>query len=276
MRILIVGCGRLGSAAAEQLVADGHGVFGLRRSQRPLPDGVIALRGDVAAGRFDLPKRLDAVIYSVAASTRTDEGYRLAYVVGLENVLEALKRDSSNARVLFVSSTGVYGHGDGSEVDESTIPAPMHFTGIRMLEAEAVAKASPFEACALRLSGLYGPSRRVLLDRVRAGEATYPASAEGWMNQLHEEDAARALVHVLGTSALPETLCVSDTRPSPRAEVLTWLAERLGAPRPRAMDTTGPASTKRVRSTALVDTGFRFRYPTYVEGYSSFLPLESS
>jgi len=277
MRVLIVGCGRLGSRVAEQLL-DRAGdraaatVFGMRRSERALPDGVVALRGDAAAGAFELPPDLDAVVYAVAAAgERSDESYRDAYPVGLGHVLDALERSARRGRVLFISSTGVYGEDAGGWVDEDTDPRKAGFTGVRLLEAEERLSRASLPGCSLRLSGLYGPTRQgALVRRVAAGEASYPASGARWMNQLHEEDAARAVVHVLSLAALPATLNVSDTRPSDRREVLTWLAERMRAPAPRP-DEAQPAGAKRVSSQRLRDTGFRFAYPTYVEGYDSFL-----
>lgn len=280
MRVLIVGCGRLGSDVAGRLVADGHTVFGLRRSERALPDGVVSLVGDV--GRPDslqLPEAVEACIYAVAAGGRSDDAYRTAYPLGVANVIQALERQTAADRLLFVSSTGVYGEDAGGVVDETSITEPAGFTGRRLLEAEEIVAASGFSSCSLRLSGIYGPNRRMLLDRVGRGEATYPGVGERWMNQIHQHDAARALVHVLGLDALPDALCISDTRPSRRREVLEWLAQELGAPAPSASagnsSRGGEGAGKRVDSARLQASGsppgFRFSFPTYVQGYGSFI-----
>ncbi len=275
MRVLIVGCGRLGSDVAERLVSSGHTVFGLRRSERVLPEGVRPLVGDVATpDSLRLPDSLDACVYAVAAGGRSDEAYRLAYPVGAANVVRALPTSNATLRLLFVSSTGVYGEGDGGEVDERTPPEPGGFAGQRLLEAERVVQASAFSSCSLRLSGIYGPSRRRLLDSVRRGEATYPATGVRWMNQVHQLDAARAIVHALELEELPEVLCVSDPLPSNRREVLEWLAARMGAPAPtgRVQDPSRSVGAgKRVDSSRLRATGYRFRFPSYVEGYGSFM-----
>ena len=272
MRVLIVGCGRLGSDIAELLVRGGHAVFGLRRSNRALPEGVVGLVGDVSLEEsLFLPDSMDACVYAVAAGERSDAAYRAAYPAGAGNVIRALERSGSGAaRFLFVSSTGVYGQTDGSLVNEASPTEPAGFTGQRMLEAERLVQASALPSCALRLSGIYGPSRRVLLERVGRGEATYPAEGDRWMNQIHQLDAARAVVHVLGMLKLPQALCVSDSRPAQRREVLMWLADRMGAPAPKASG--APADpAKRVDSGRLRATGFEFRFPTYVEGYESFV-----
>jgi nucleoside-diphosphate-sugar epimerase len=276
MRVLIVGCGRLGSSVAERLVADAHTVFGLRRSDRALPDGVVPLIGDVSRPEsLQLPEALDACIYAVAAGGRSDDAYRAAYPGGVANVVQALGPQAAATRLLFVSSTGVYGEDGGGVVDEASPTEPKGFTGRRLLEAEEIVAASGFSSCSLRLSGIYGPNRRMLLDRVRSGEASYPIVGERWMNQIHQHDAARALVHVLGLDALPEAFCISDTRPSRRREVLEWLAQEMGAPAPSASaensSRRGEGAGKRVDSTRLQASGFCFSFPTYVQGYGSFI-----
>lgn len=253
-------------------MGDGHTVFGLRRTERALPDGVIGLVGDVSIREsLQLPESLDACVYAVAAGGRTDDAYRAAYPVGAENVIRALEEAGAGAaRFLFVSSTGVFGQDDGSLVNEESPTEPQGFTGQRMMEAERVARASALPSCALRLSGIYGPSRSVLLERVGRGEATYPAQGDRWMNQIHQFDAARAIVHALGLADLPPVLCVSDPKPSQRREVLLWLASRMGAPVPGASDAPGTPA-KRIDSGRIQATGFEFRFPSYVEGYESFM-----
>lgn len=243
----------------------------MRRSERALPPRVEPLRGDAVTGSFELPRDLDAVVYAVAAGERTDERYRDAYPVGLGNVIDALESEESRARVIFVSSTGVYGEDGGAWVDEGTVPDPRGFAGERLLEAEERLAASSLDGASLRLSGIYGPSRPVLLRRIAQGLVTYPAEGERWMNQVHEEDAARAVAHVVHLDSLPPVICVSDEEPADRREVLGWLAKELGAPRPREDADGSPGAGKRVSSRLLRATGFVHSFPTFREGYGSFL-----
>ena len=112
------------------------------------------------------------------------------------------------------------------------------------------------------------------VESVRSGRATYAPDVDAWTNRIHRDDAARAILHVLGLDEPPAVLNVVDGAPTPRREVLAWLAERLGAPTPVA--TTDHASRpgftdKRVSSARLAATGFRFEYPSYREGYAALL-----
>jgi len=126
-RLLIVGCGYVGSVLAERRVAAGDRVFGVRRSDAPLPRGVEAIRADVArpfeAGT--LPADLDAVVYAVAAKSRDEAVYRAAYPGGLGHVLDAVAGAGPRwPRVVFTSSTAVYGQRDGEWVDETSPTEP--------------------------------------------------------------------------------------------------------------------------------------------------------
>ncbi len=67
-----------------------------------------------------------------------------------------------------------------------------------------------------------------------------------------------------------------DDDPAEEAVVLRWLAGVLGAPEPRSEKGKGAPdrrsrSNKRCQNTALRNTGYEFRYPTFREGYTSII-----
>jgi len=274
MRILIAGLGDLGTEVARLAVGEAREVFGLRRSPARAPGGVTLLRGDVTdPGTLELPPALDVAVYCVAADARNEGAYRRAYPEGLSHVLGALATESPEARVLFVSSTGVYGDAGGAWVDEETAPAPESFTGRAMLEAEAVLERSGFDGTSLRLGGIYGPGRTSLLDAVRSGRPFPAAAMDRWTNRIHRDDAARATLHVAEASSSPPTLNVVDPHPAPRHEVLEWLATRLG--QVIVTSTDRPARTgnadRRVSSGRLAATSFQFLFPSFRDGYEALL-----
>jgi nucleoside-diphosphate-sugar epimerase len=276
-RGLIVGCGYVGGALATRLLAQGHEVFGLRRNPSALPPGVIGLAGDVteAEGLGALPEALDWVVYAVGAKRRDEAAYRAAYLDGLGRVIRALIEEGQNpSRVLFTSSTSVYGQMRGEWVDESSPTHPRSFAGEMMLSAERLLHGSEFPSTVLRLGGIYGPGRTRLIDRVRAGEpiAVPAADAPAYTNRIHRDDAAKAVAHLL---ALPEpdaTYVGVDEDPAKAGDVRRWIAERLGV---ALVETTSseslPVGSRRCRSAALLATGFRFDYPTFREGYASLM-----
>lgn len=272
MRLLVVGCGDLGGRVARLAADSGHEVFGARRTAGRVPDGVASLVFDVTdPDSIDLPDGLDAFVYAVAASERTDAAYRAAYPDGLRAVIDALP-EPARVRGLFISSTAVHGARDGSWVDEESDPAPAGFSGQRLLEAERVLAGAPLAAASsLRLGGIYGPGRTFLLRSVDEGTAELAPHVE-WTNRIHVEDAARAVLHVLGLVPIPPVVDVVDEEPAPRAEVLSFVAERLGRPSPPVGDAPAPRGMgKRVSSALLARSGFDWRYPSYREGYGALI-----
>src|SRR5262245_17546426 len=137
--VLIAGCGDVGTRLGVALAADGDEVRGLRRNPDALPGPIHGVHGDLATGD-GLRAAADGVqvlIYAAAADGFSDDAYRGAYVDGLHNVLDALAAARAPLeRVLFTSSTAVYGQSDGSWVDETSPTDPQGFSGRRLLEAE--------------------------------------------------------------------------------------------------------------------------------------------
>lgn len=271
MRALIAGAGYVGAALAECLVAAGHEVVVLRRSAASPPPGARAFRADLAApGALDALPAADLVFYTAAADERSDGAYRRAYVEGVARLVERLARQPAPPRrLLFTSSTAVYGQQDGEWVDESSATEPADFGGRRLLEGEALVRAAPFPGVALRLGGIYGPGRTSLIERARGGAAGGPA----YTNRIHRDDAAGALAHL---ALLPEAepcYVGVDCEPATEADVLAWIAPRVGgAPPPGAAPAPRRArGSKRCRNARLLASGYRFRYPTYREGYGALL-----
>jgi nucleoside-diphosphate-sugar epimerase len=277
-RVLIAGCGYVGTALGALLAEDGHEVFALRRSVRERPAGVSLIQADLTA--IDtlraLPARLDVVFYTASADATDDRSYRGVYVDGLRYLLAALEGQTLR-RVLYTSSTGVYAQQDGEWVDEISPAEPRHFSGARLLEGETLLRRSGRPATVVRLSGIYGPGRERLLERVRRGEATIPAGAPVYSNRIHRDDCAGVLRHLMSLERIEPLYLASDDEPAEMAVVLRWLAERLGVPSPPVEERAAPherygrTSNKRVKNARLLASGYRFRYPTFREGYAGLI-----
>jgi nucleoside-diphosphate-sugar epimerase len=278
-RVLIAGCGYVGSALAGRLLDRGDTVWGLKRRPRDLPTGVTPIEADLAVARSlsDLPADLDYVVYAASPSGVDDAHYRAAYVEGLARLLEALDRDGqSPVRVFLLSSTSVYEQSRGDWVDEESETAPRHFSGQRLLEAEGVLRDGPFAATVLRLGGIYGPGRTRLLESVRQGRARYRKGAPRYTNRIHRDDVAAAIVHLMASDVTGRLYLGVDDEPAEQAVVMRWLAGVLGAPEPRPEEKIGARdrssrSNKRCRNTRLRESGYTFQYPTFREGYGAVI-----
>ena len=275
MTVLIAGCGDLGTEVGLRLAARGEHVIGWRRSAERLPDTIDGASVDLTRELPTIPVDTDVVVIATAASGRTEEAYRSAYVDATRNVLDALTRDGVHPRrILFVSSTAVYGDFDGGWVTEES-PAESTAPTARLIrETEQLLLGSAFGGAglALRLSGIYGPGRTRLIDQVRNGAAVLPAEPQ-WTNRIHRDDAAAAIVHLVTRVAAPAPIYLgSDELPADLAEVLQFLAVELGLPEPpRGEAASARGGARRVDSTLLRSTGFAFSYPTFREGYRAVL-----
>lgn len=278
MTILLAGCGDLGTEAGLRFHALGHRVVGWRRTPAKLPAAIEGVAADLSApGLPRVPADTTAVVIAVAADSPTEEAYRAAYVDGLTHVLDALERDGVRPqRVLFVSSTAVYGDAGGGWVDENTPPRPGGFSGRVLLEAEQLLQAAfsgtATTATSLRLGGIYGPGRTRLIDQVRGGTAVVPEDAR-YTNRIHRDDAAAAIVHLVTVPPEPAPVYVGvDKDPADLGTVLRFLAADLGLAEPPVGD-AGPArgGNKRCRNDLLRSTGFEFAFPSFREGYRDIL-----
>jgi nucleoside-diphosphate-sugar epimerase len=276
--LLIAGCGDVGSRLAQQMLQAGWNVYGLRRQVAALPDGVLPVAGDLQQPTCpaDWPRGpLDYLVYAAAASQHDEAGYRAAYVEGLRHVLDWLAQHGQKPRrLLFVSSSGVYGQRDGEWIDEDSPADPEGFSGQVMLEAERLALASGIPATRVRLSGIYGPGREWLLKQVRMG---YRVVSEPplYANRIHVDDCAGLLAQLLVADAagvaLEDCYIGVDDAPVALHEVVGWLRERLGVTGWAEESTVRRSGSKRCSNARARALGWTPRYPSYREGYAAIL-----
>lgn len=273
LNILIAGCGDVGIALGLMLVKDGHRVFGLRRNVSALPSALEPLAADLTdrATLASLPA-VEFVYYTAAADGRDETAYERAYVSGVENVLKSLKDGNGSVRrIIFVSSTGVYGQENGEWVDESSPTKPARFSGKKLLTGERLCLDGPYPATVVRFGGIYGPGRNRLIQQVRDG-ATCVEQPPRYTNRIHRDDCAGVLRHLLHLEAPEPTYIGVDCDPASQCTVMDWLAKRMNAPAPRRETARGKVSQgKRCRNDLLLKSGYRFLFPTFREGYAQVL-----
>jgi len=272
LRVLIAGCGYLGSALAARLAGEGHEVVALRRRPAALPPGVRPFAADLgdAASLRGLAGPFAAVVYAAAPGGRVEAAYRAVYETGVANLLAALRCE----RFLLASSTSVYAQDAAEWVDERSPTEPRAFTGRTVLAGEALARERHPAACAVRLGGLYGPGRTRLLRAARTGGLAFQAAPPRYTNRIHRDDAAGAIAHLLGRPSLEPVYVGVDCEPAAEEPLQRWLAARVGGapPRPRAGAPEGAG--KRCSNRLLLAAGYRFRFPTFREGYGALAAAE--
>lgn len=266
--MILAGCGFLGEAAAFLFRTQGAAVLGLtagaESAARLREKGLAAMACDISRP-FEAPeawREPDVVIHAASSGRGGADAYRAVYRDGLRNLIDAFQP----RRVVFTGSTSVYAQTDESWVEESAAAEPDRETGRVLLEAEALALAHPYGAVA-RLAGIYGPGRSVLLRKFLEGSAVLEDGGRRWINQIHRDDAAAALVFLANESTAPGIYNVCDDTPVRQREVYGWLAEFFEKPLPPA----GPAdlarkrgwTSKRVSNAKLRGCGWAPRFPDY-------------
>lgn len=279
-RVLIAGCGDLGLRVAQLLAIENstNCSWGLRRqpnleSTHDIPSFTwIAADLTQPDTLRDLPKDITHVLYTAAPNARTEADYRAVYREGLERLVLAVAAPSLQ-RVLFVSSTAVYGAHGAQWIDEDTPTAPKSFNGRVLLETEQwlYKQNTQFETLSLRLSGIYGPGRSYLLERLRTGQATAPMTESHWVNRIHIEDAAAAVVHLMNLPNPKPIYLVTDSTPLPMRVLYDALAKLVGGPTPPAGDAPASIGSKRLSNARLRDSGFTLKWPDSREGHAALM-----
>lgn len=265
-RALVAGCGYVGSALAAELRNQGHDVTCLGRSPKAL-SGIQSVIADLCdAQPLVLPSGLDVIVFSAAPDVRDNVSYKSLYVQGVRKLLEAAPDE---ARFVFTSSTAVYGQRDGSVVDEDSSTEPTDFRSEILLQAEGLVSARP-RGRTLRLAGIYGPGRARILEAVRKGGARFVPGRI--LNLVHRDDAAGALAHLSFLEGGASLYVGVDQEPVESGRLCGWLAETLGVKGCIAESDDRRANRNKVCSSArLRESGYRFRFPTYREGFSSLI-----
>lgn len=271
MTVVLAGCGDLGTEVGLRFAAAGREVLGLRRTPEKLPQNITGYGIDLTRERPALPADTDVVIIALTADRRNERGYRETFLGGVSNILDAIGDAGARPRVLFVSSTSVYGNAGGDRVDENTPPTPAGDTASVLVRTERELHDRIPEAIVLRPAGIYGPSRNTLIEQVRSGTAVIRPGPE-YTNRIHRDDVAAAIVRLMTAVSHPARIYIgADHEPVDRGHLLRFIADELDVAHPPVDYSATAAPGKRCTNQRLLDTGFRFTYPTFREGYRAVL-----
>ncbi|MGB1237528.1 MAG: SDR family oxidoreductase [Pseudomonadales bacterium] len=271
-KILIAGCGDVGSATGERLAAKGYSVYGLRRNTTQIPRSIKALSADLndPATLNDLPA-VDFVLYCAAPSRQRGDNYEDTYVQGLENLIKALP--SPPLHCFFTSSTSVYHQDNHQWVDEHSPCHPFSSRGQIMLNAERQVHLLCPASTVVRFAGIYGPGREYLLGQVKLGKRAN-SQPKVFTNRIHRDDCAGILCHLieqkLAAKPLASLYLGCDSLPSPLYDVTQWLAQQLDITSTDA-SLSRDTPSKRCSNQRLLDSGYQFIYSDYRQGYAELL-----
>lgn len=272
MHLLLIGHGYLGKAVAGRFHAAGWQVTATSLSGG---DGTRALDVSSALAVADLGADIPAphaIIHCAATNRGGPEAYQRIYLDGCRHLLTAFPTSS----LLFVSSSSVYAQTDGSSVTEDSPTTPDRETGRLLLESERLVLAT--RGCVARLAGIYGPERSVILAKFLAGQAAIEEDGRRFLNQIHRDDAARALLHLvnLGDAARGGIFNVCDSSPISQIDCYRGLCGIFNHPlpptAPRDLDRKRGWTHKRVSNAKLRATGWEPEFPSFLEAAQSIAP----
>jgi nucleoside-diphosphate-sugar epimerase len=276
LKVLIVGCGQLGFSIVKNADSDVFKLYGFSRSLRKSPASIEMHQVDILKTEaIDVIKLInpEIIIYAVSADTQSIESYQDHYVVGLKKTYEAILELDHFKHLFFVSSTRVYGQKTTKILSELDIAEPSDYGGEALMEAETVARQLKDKATILRLSGIYGPNRKRMIQLAQSNPGNWPAT-NNWSNRIHEEDAARFIVFLMKRIMMNESIeplyLVTDGVPTKQYDVLTWIRNRLQLTTD-TIELPILESGKQLQSVLLNQTGFVLKYPDFTYGYEAII-----
>lgn len=195
---------------------------------------------------------------------------------GVKNLCDVIK-NAHVTRVIYLSTTGVFGGRDGRVITEESPPAPWNAQGEARWLSECAYRDRGVPMVALRLPAIYGADRG-LVHSIRQGTYRLVGTGEMWTNRIHVKDLARIIERTISVDDVPPVLCVSDDCPAQAREVAEFVCAREGLPLPgfiseeEVLQAGGYTmlSNQRVQNALFKKVlDMKLLYPSYREGFSS-------
>ncbi|MCU7865146.1 MAG: SDR family oxidoreductase [Candidatus Thiodiazotropha sp. (ex Lucinoma borealis)] len=286
MGVTIVGCGDIGRRIAMESLSEGDVVTGWVRSE----ESIKYLQGlGIGAMQIDLDQPL-ATIPSVGSE-------RLFYLapppsVGCEdsrvaNLIDHLLDGGQPKKVVYLSTSGVYGDCNGAWVDETRRPAPAVDRARRRLDAErrwqTWCEHTGGELVILRVAGIYGPGK-LPVQRLQQGQPMVSEADSPFTNHIHSLDLVKVCLAAMQRGHSGEVFNVCDGHPNSMTSYFNQVADFLHLPRPpqisldQAKHTLSPGmlsylgESRRLSNHKLLDElSVALSYPTLEQGLPACL-----
>lgn len=283
--IFIIGCGNIGSLLAANWREHGVRVTALARSEaarRRLQGlGLKTVFGDLddAASLHDLPLNGTILYYPAPPPPQGNTDPRMHHLV------DALSNGQQPRRIIYISTSGVYGDTAGEWVTEENLPNPQTDRAKRRLDAENTlrdfGRRNAVDVLILRVGGIYGPGR-LPVERLKKGLPVLNETECGYTNRIHAEDLVTILMAAGEKGRGDNIYNVSDGQPGNMTQYFNAVADTLGLPRPpslpmaEAHERLSPAMLSYLTESRRMDNrkllqefGVRLRYPNLESGLKS-------
>ena len=233
-KLIIVSCGDIGFRVAGLALDQSLEVAALSRGGKVFPEAIKA-GIDIITVNLDEPETLAALDYrgtSLLYSAPPPGGGVVDTRV--KNFLESIRTGCEPAKIVYISTTAVYGDCGNELIEETRLPAPANHTGRRRLDAEQQLSnwgtARHVPVVILRVSGIYGPGR-VPMQRILAREPLLNAESVGYTNRIHADDLAQVCLAALQKGESGEIFNVSDGETGKMTDYFNAITDLLQLPR---------------------------------------------
>lgn len=284
-QVLIIGCGDIGRRVAALALKQGARVTALTRS----PEHAEVLRGlgiHPVVGDLDgglpvpsLPTR-GATVFYLAPPPGGGESDPRVRVFGA-----SVDPGEEPARLIYLSTTGVYGDCGGVLIDEESPINPETARGRRRLDAERLLAAwgegRNIGVTILRVAGIYGPGR-LPLDKLRSGQPVLRQSEAPCSNRIHADDLARVCLAAAERGRAGAVYNVCDGEEGTMTDYFNAVAAAYGLPAPpqvsreEAREVMNPllfsynSESRRIDNRRMrEELGVELLYPTLAAGLSA-------
>ena len=270
--ILIIGQGDIGLPVTNKLTQDGLTVTGLARRDHQnyaLSDDAKFMQADALALTAEQLQNFTHIAIIVTPDEYSPSGYHNSYLAINQHLAALADKLPNLERIVFISSTAIYGQDNGEWIDEDTVPMlPEREASQVILQAEqALQQGFDNKAIIIRPSGIYGRERLMRVRKAREPQKE-PIAARAWTNRIMDSDLVNIIAHVM-TTKLPKPIYIAtDYLPVTTFELTTWLCEQLGEVLPVLDDKNTAISGKRLHSNIPLAW---LTYPDWQIGYQDIL-----
>jgi len=192
------------------------------------------------------------------------------------------------ARMVYVSTSGVYGDCAGALISEERKVQPQNQRAVRRVDAELVwrswAQRTGSTLSILRVPGIYA-AQRLPLDRLKKGTPALVPQEDVYTNHIHADDLARLVVRVLWHGSANRVYHAVDDSCLRMGDYFDLVADRFNLPRaPRQsleqlqrqlspMMLSFMSESRRMNNSRIKkELGFQLRYPTVADGIGQGVP----
>ena len=285
--MIIIGCGYVGRLVTDALLARSEAVTGIVRgedSARTLAAlGAEAMRLDLARDDLDALRCSGERVFHFAPPPGQGTGD-----AGMVRLLESFSRNGHPRRLVYMSTTGVYGDCQGSWVDEARPANPRADRSLRRWDAEQQlrrwSRDSGAELVILRVAGIYACDR-LPIERIRSAQPVVSSDEAPWSNRIHADDLVQVCLAAMQRAPNGALYNVCDGSPSTMTDYFCRIADAAGLPRPPQIPLSHApgrvsagmlsylSESRRLSNRRMLDElKVRLRFPTLADGLADCFP----